>query len=174
LHLLKHMDGLSDEAVCARWVENPYWQFFCGEQHFRHKLPSDYASMTRWRGRIRPDKLGLPLAETIAVATATEAVAPSACTRVTIDTTVQTKAIAHPIDSHRLLRGIEWLNRLAKRHGIKLRQSFLRLARRARECLAPHPRPRSRAGDALGAQDANLARSPRSRHRPQDRRRCCA
>ena len=36
LHLLKHMEGLSDEAVCARWVENPYFQYFCGEQHFRH------------------------------------------------------------------------------------------------------------------------------------------
>ena len=132
LHLLKHMDGLSDEAVCARWVENPYWQYFCGEQHFRHKLPFDRSSMTRWRGRIGSDKLELLLAETIAVATATDAVPPSACTRVTIDTTVQTKAIAHPTDSHLLLRGIEWLNRLAKQHGIRLRQSFLRVARRAK------------------------------------------
>ena len=132
LHLLKHMDGLSDEAVCARWIENPYWQYFCGEQHFRHKLPFDRSSMTRWRGRIGPDKLELLLAETIAVATATDAVPPSACTRVTIDTTVQTKAIAHPTDSHLLLRGIEWLNRLAKQHGIRLRQSFLRVARRAK------------------------------------------
>jgi IS5 family transposase len=57
LHLLKHMDGLSDEAVCARWVENPYWQYFCGEQFFRLKLPFDRSSMTRWRGRIGPDKL---------------------------------------------------------------------------------------------------------------------
>lgn len=132
LHLLKHMDGLSDEAVCARWIENPYWQYFCGEQHFRHKLPFDRSSMTRWRDRIGPDKLELLLAETIAVATTTQAVTPSACTRVTLDTTVQTKAIAHPTDSHLLLRGIEWLNRLAKQHGITLRQSFLRVGRRAR------------------------------------------
>ena len=40
LHLLKHMEGLSDEDVCARWVENPYFQFFCGETFFRHDLPS--------------------------------------------------------------------------------------------------------------------------------------
>jgi IS5 family transposase len=51
---------------------------------------------------------------------------------VTVDTTVQTKAVAHPTDSHLLVRGIEWLNRLARKHGIKLRQSFLRVARRAR------------------------------------------
>jgi transposase, IS5 family len=132
LHLLKHMEGLSDEAVCARWKENPYWQYFCGEQYFRHKLPFDRSSMTRWRGRIGPDKLELLLAETLSVALRTDAVTPQACERVTLDTTVQTKAVAHPTDSHLLLRGIEWLNRLAKQHGIKLRQSFLRLGRQAR------------------------------------------
>src|SRR3546814_3670723 len=62
----------------------------------------------------------------------TEATTQAACERVTVDTTVQTKAVAHPTDSHLLMRGIEWLNRLAKRHGIKLRQSFLRVGRRAR------------------------------------------
>ena len=64
LHLLKHMEGLSDEAVCKRWVENPYYQYFCGEQYFRHKLPLDRSSMTRWRGRIGPEKLELLLAQT--------------------------------------------------------------------------------------------------------------
>ena len=49
-----------------------------------------------------------------------------------MDTTVQTKAVAHPTDSHLLMRGIEWLNRLARQHDIKLRQSFLRVGRRAR------------------------------------------
>lgn len=28
---LKHAYNLSDEALCERWLENPYWQFFCGE-----------------------------------------------------------------------------------------------------------------------------------------------
>ena len=23
---------LSDEALCDRWVENPYFQYFCGDQ----------------------------------------------------------------------------------------------------------------------------------------------
>ena len=132
LHLLKHMEGLSDEAICARWVGNPYYQFFCGEQYFRHKLPLDRSSMTRWRGRIGPGKLELLLAETLSVALRTNAVTSRACERVTVDTTVQTKAIAHPTDSHLLMRGIEWLNRLAKQHGVKLRQSFLRLGRQAR------------------------------------------
>ena len=52
--------------------------------------------------------------------------------RVTVDTTAQTKAVAHPTDSHLLLRAVEWLNKLAKKHGVELRQSYLRLATRAR------------------------------------------
>ncbi len=36
LHLLKHMFAESDEGVCAKWRENPYWQYFCGEEYFRH------------------------------------------------------------------------------------------------------------------------------------------
>lgn len=113
-------------------MENPYYQYFCGEQYFRHKLPLDRSSMTRWRGRIGPEKLELLLAQTLAVAMQTNAVTPQAFERVTLDTTVQTKAVAHPTDSHLLMRGIELLNRLAKKHGIPLRQSFLRVGRRAR------------------------------------------
>jgi transposase, IS5 family len=29
LFILKHMHNLSDEALCDRWVENPYFQYFC-------------------------------------------------------------------------------------------------------------------------------------------------
>ena len=132
LHLLKHMEGLSDEAVCKRWVENPYFQYFCGEQFFCHKLVLDRSSMTRWRGRIGADKLELLLAETLAVAVRAQAVSERAMERVTLDTTVQTKAVAHPTDSHLLMRGIERLNALAKKHDIKLRQSFLRVGRQAK------------------------------------------
>jgi IS5 family transposase len=28
LYLLKHMDRLSDEAVCARYLDSPYLQYF--------------------------------------------------------------------------------------------------------------------------------------------------
>ena len=48
-----------------------------------------------------------------------------------------------------LLRVIEWLNRLAKRHGIKLRQSFIRLATRARreDCRWMRTWPRRQTRD---------------------------
>jgi transposase, IS5 family len=132
LHLLKHARGLSDEQVCAQWLENPYFQFFCGETWFQTRLPLDRTSMSVWRGRIGPGKLEELLAETLAAATRAGAVAPSQMQRVTIDTTAQTKAIAHPTDSHLLLRAIEWLNRLARTQGVRLRQSYLRVARYAR------------------------------------------
>lgn len=68
LHLLKHIKALSDEQVCAQWRENPYFQAFCGETYFQHDLPLDRSSMSRWRGRIGPDKLEAVPAETIAAA----------------------------------------------------------------------------------------------------------
>jgi len=132
LHLLKHMKGLSDEETCAAWLENPYFQAFCGDTHFQHRLPFDRSSLTRWRQRIGAGDLEALLAETIRIAVETKAVNRRQLERITVDTTVQTKAVAHPTDSHLLLRAIEWLNRAARRHGVKLRQAFIRLATRAR------------------------------------------
>jgi IS5 family transposase len=136
LHLLKHARGVSDEQVCAQWIENAYFQFFCGETYFQTRLPLDRTSMSVWRGRIGADKLEVLLAETLAAATRAKAVDKSQMQRVTIDTTAQTKAVAHPTDSHLQLRAIEWLNKLAKKQGVNLRQSYLRLATRARREVA--------------------------------------
>jgi transposase, IS5 family len=136
LHLIKHMDGISDEAVCARFLDSPYVQLFCGETHFQHVLPLDRSSMTRWRRRIGPERLELLLAETLAAAQRAGAVAPKHFERVTIDTTVQPKAITHPTDSKLLHRGVEILGRLARKHGIALRQSYTRLSRNARREVA--------------------------------------
>ena len=132
LHLLKHMDGLSDEAICARYLDSPYVQLFCGEIYFQHALPLDRSSMTRWRQRIGPERLELLLTESLAAAQRGGAVEERHLRRVTIDTTVQPKAVTHPTDSKLLQRGIEILARLARRHGVRLRQSYLRVARRAR------------------------------------------
>jgi IS5 family transposase len=132
LHLIKHMQGLSDEAVGAAWVENPYLQYFCGRQFFEHKLVLDRSSMTRWRKRVGSEQLETLLAETLRIALATNATTLEALERVTVDTTVQTKAVAHPSDAQLLLRAIQTLARMAKAKGIKLRQSFLFVARAAR------------------------------------------
>ena len=57
LAILKSMHDLSDEDLCDRWVENPYFQLFCGEEFFQHKTPFDRSSLTRWRQRMGEEKL---------------------------------------------------------------------------------------------------------------------
>jgi Transposase domain (DUF772)/Homeodomain-like domain len=52
LAILKHTYDLSDEVLCERWVENPYYQFFCGEEFFQHRLVFDRSSLTRWPNRM--------------------------------------------------------------------------------------------------------------------------
>ena len=129
LHLLKHMDGLSDEAVCARYLDSPYVQLFCGEAQFQHVLPLDRSSMSRWRQRIGAERMETLLVESLDAAQRGGAVQEKHLRRVTIDTTVQPKAVTHPTDSKLLHRGIAILARLARRHGVVLRQSYVRVAR---------------------------------------------
>jgi transposase, IS5 family len=131
LFILKHMHNLSDEALCDRWVENPYFQYFCGEVVFRHDLPFDRSSLTRWRQRLGEEQIAALLQESLSVAHRTGAIETKDLERVVVDTTVQEKAIAHPSDARLMHRAIEKLVDLAKREGIELRQSYLRVANRA-------------------------------------------
>ena len=128
---LQHTFALSDEAVVERWVENPYWQYFCGFDHLQLALPIDPSSLVRWRQRIGQDGMELLLQETIAAARRSKAAQPQSLERVSVDPTVQPKAIAHPLDSRLYHRGREILVRLAKRHGVRLRQSYTRLGKKA-------------------------------------------
>ena len=120
LTYLKHGYNLSDEQVCERWLENPYWQFFCGFDYLQHSLPIEPSSLTRWRERIGANGMERLLAATVEAALASGAVKPSSLERVTVDTTVQPKAIAFPLDSRLYHRGREILVRLAAKHGVKL------------------------------------------------------
>jgi IS5 family transposase len=131
LFILKHMHNLSDEALCDRWVENPYFQYFCGEAVFRHELPFDRSSLTRWRQRLGEEQIAALLQESLSVAHRSGAIETKDLERVVVDTTVQEKAIAHPTDARLMHRAIEKLVDLAKLEGVKLRQSYLRLAKRA-------------------------------------------
>ncbi len=88
--------------------------------------------MTRWRKRIGAERLEVLLADTLATARDGGAEKPTHFERVTVDTTVQTKAVAHPTDGQLMHRGVERLTALARRHGIALRQSYARVARHAR------------------------------------------
>ncbi|MEH2544577.1 IS5 family transposase [Bradyrhizobium sp. AZCC 2262] len=129
LAILKHTYDLSDEVLCERWVENPYYQFFCGEEFFQHRLVFDRSSLTRWRQRMGEEKLQALLQESLAVASKTEAIKPADLNRVIIDTTVQPKNVMFPTDARLLNRAREILVRLAKRYGVKLRQSYARVGK---------------------------------------------
>lgn len=131
LHYLKHAFGLSDEIVVKSWVENPYWQYFCGEEYFQHRLPIDPSQMTRFRTRLGASGCEKLLQLTIAAGLEARAVKPSSFTQVTVDTTVQEKAIAFPTDGRLYHKGRVWLVRLAKRSGIELRQSYLRVGKQS-------------------------------------------
>ena len=131
LLILKHMHDLSDEGLCARWLENPYYQFFCGELSFCHKLPFDRSSLTHWRQRLGEEQLVALIQESLSVAHKTGALATTDLERVVVDTTVQPKAIAHPTDARLCHRALEKLVELARRNAVKLRQSYRRVAKRA-------------------------------------------
>jgi IS5 family transposase len=131
LHILKHMFDLSDEGVCERWVYDPYFQHFCGEAYFQHALPIDRSSLTRWRERIGAEGLAKVFQESLGVAHRVGALRAKDLRRVTVDTTVQPKNITFPTDAKLMHGAIVKLGRLAKRHQVPLRQSYVRVAKRA-------------------------------------------
>ena len=127
---LQHANDASDEAVVATWLENPYWQYFTGEDYLQTELPIDPSSLTRWRKRIGEEGVETLLMVTIEAAKAAGLIKKSSLDKVIVDTTVMPKAIAHPTDSRLLEKGREHLVKLADEHGIALRQNYNREAPR--------------------------------------------
>jgi IS5 family transposase len=130
LLLLKHIYQQSDEGVCARWVESPYFQHFTGETFFQHAFPHERSGLSHWRKRIG-DKLDILLQESLRVAHDTGALKKDDLARITVDTTVQPKNVTHPTDAKLMLKAIEQLGRLARANDVPLRQSYVRIAKRA-------------------------------------------
>ena len=126
LQYLKHVYGVSDEAVVRRWVENPYWQYFCGAIYFEHQLPIDPSSMTRFRRRIGESGCELILQATVTAGINSKTVSRFQLRRVSVDTTVQEKAVSFPTDSKLLNRSRVRLVKLCREHGVVLRQSYAR------------------------------------------------
>jgi IS5 family transposase len=151
LAILKHSYDLSDEALCERWIENPYYQYLCGEEFFQHVLPLDRSSLTRWRQRMGEERLTALIQESLAVAAKTDAIRPCDLARVIVDTTVQPKAVAFPTDARLVNRARERLVRLAKTCGVRLRQSYARVGKRTliKQQRYAHARQFKRARKAL-------------------------
>jgi IS5 family transposase len=131
LHYLKHAYNVSDESVVDQFLENPYWQYFCGFEYFQHQFPLNPTSLVKWRKRIGPKGMEKLLQATIETAKRKEYVTEEHLERVNVDTTVQEKAIAFPTDARLYHKARRILVRQAKRAGIDLRQSYERLGKRA-------------------------------------------
>ena len=131
LMYLKYAYDLSDADVVAAWVENPYWQHFTGGTFFEHRPPIDSSSFTNWRKRIGAAGAEQMRAATLQAGLKTKLIRPQDLQRVNVDTTVQEKEIRFPTDVRLYHRSLEVLVRLAKRHGIRLRQTYVRVAKKS-------------------------------------------
>lgn len=123
---LKHAFNLSDEEVVERWAENVVWQYFSGQTYYEPRLPCDATQVGRFRKAIGEAGVEELLKATIDTAMSTKAVRPTEFERVIVDTTVQEKAIAHPVDSRLLEIARAKLVQAAKRAGILLKQTFMK------------------------------------------------
>ena len=147
LMYLKHAFNESDESVVARWVENPYWQFFCGCEVMQHELPIDPSMMSKWRKRVGEERMEKLLEETIQTALAMKAMSPKELEAVNVDTTVQEKAIAFPTDARLYHKMRAALVRRAKQLNIRLRQSYRFVGKRTlfKQSRYAHARQMKRA-----------------------------
>lgn len=131
LLFLKDAKGLSDEEVCAAWRENPYFQYFCGEEYFQHRLPVEPPGLSIFRKRIGGSGEERLLAEMIRVGLASGVVTQKDLQRVNVDTTVQEKAVRFPTDTQLCHKAREELVKLARKNGVTLRQSYARKSKQA-------------------------------------------
>src|SRR3990170_6897898 len=67
LSTLKHLENLSDEVLIERWVQNPYYQAFCGEIEFQWKLPCEPTDLVYFRKRIGKEGFEKILAVSIGI-----------------------------------------------------------------------------------------------------------
>jgi len=147
LHYLKYLFDESDESVIEKFVENPYWQPFCGGLYFEREVPCHPTSVVRWRRRIGTVGMEKLLSETLSTAKREHVLKESEITRVSVDTTVQEKAIAVPTDARLYHKARRALVRAASRAGISLRQTYVRVGKLAlaRQGRYAHARQMKRA-----------------------------
>jgi transposase, IS5 family len=52
LTILKQIFHYGDKTAIEHWLENPYWQHFCGEVYFQNKAPFYYSDFGHFKKRI--------------------------------------------------------------------------------------------------------------------------
>lgn len=127
---LQHTFNCSDEVLVESWVENPYWQYFCGETYLQHAPPVDASSLSRWRARMGEEGVEWLLTATIEAARQGQLIKKSSAEKLIVDTTVMEKAISYPTDAKLFESARKRLVKLARRNGWALRQNYNRIAPR--------------------------------------------
>lgn len=123
---LKHAFNVSDEELVQRWAENVVWQYFSGQTYYETRLPCDATQIGRFRKAIGEAGVEELLKATIDAAVVSKAVRPAEFERIIVDSTVQEKAIAHPMDSRLLEIARFKVVQAAKSLGITLKQTFVK------------------------------------------------
>jgi transposase, IS5 family len=124
LQYLKNAFNLSDEELVQRWAENVVWQFFSGMDYYEPRLPCDATQIGRFRRAVGEEGLEQLLKATINTAVEIKAIKPAELERVIVNTTVQERAIAHPVDSRLLEIASHKVVSAAKQMDISLKQTF--------------------------------------------------
>jgi transposase, IS5 family len=145
LSILKHLDNLSDDELVLQWVQNPYYQAFCGEKEFQWKFPCDPSDMTYFRKRIGNEGFEKILA--VSIHLHGEKIEEK---DIHVDTTVQEKNVTFPTDDKLYLKIIDRATKLAEVEGIKLRRSYQKEIKERKLALRfrDHPKNRNRAHKA--------------------------
>ena len=131
LHYLKYLENESDETVVEKFCENPYWQYFCGLETFVHERPCHPTTLVKWRKRIGEKGVEKLLSHTIDTAKRMGLLPEKLIKNVNVDTTVQEKAITFPTDTKLCHRMRIQLILAAKKKGIILRQTYIRVGKKA-------------------------------------------
>ena len=146
LSILKHLENFSDERVVQLWVQNPYYQAFCGEVEFQWPFPCDPTDLIYFRQRVGVEGIEKIFAASIVIH-GDNAKEDEVC----IDTTVQEKAITFPTDAKLYRKIIAHCLKIARANSLQLRRTYAKeIKQRKLECrFAGHPNNRAKARNAV-------------------------
>lgn len=146
LLILKYLENLSDERVVAAWVQNPYFQYFCGEQFFQWNFPCTPSDLTHFRNRIGTEGVKFIFEHSVEI----NETNISKEDALLIDTTMQEKNITFPTDQELYLKVAAACRNIAEQEGLNLRQSYVRVEKVLKQDIkfGHHPKRRKKARKA--------------------------
>ena len=130
LLLLKQIENLSDERVVEAWTRNPYYQAFCGMEHFQWTFPCDPSELVHFRKRI--GEAGMEKLFQASVALFGKKALED---DVVVDTTVQEKDITFPTDTKLRVKAMERCWKIAEEENLTLRRSYRRELKHVRRII---------------------------------------